>query len=68
MTRKDHILIAKAFSVARTSCSRELGAGVLFAASNLATYLASDNSRFDREHFLAVVRGEKNFNSRPVRS
>ena len=26
-----------------------------------------DNPRFDREHFLAVVRGERDLNSRPAR-
>lgn len=30
--------------------------------------LYADNPRFSREHFLAVVRGERNLNSRPSRN
>ena len=42
--------------------------GILAAAEEIADSLARDNARFDREHFLAVVRGEKSLNSRPSRS
>ena len=38
-------------------------------ARRLATEIFErDNSRFNREHFLAVVRGERAVNSRPPRS
>ena len=37
------------------------------AARLIADELAADNPRFDREHFLAVVRGERDLNSRPGR-
>lgn len=30
--------------------------------------LYRDNARFNREHFLAVVRGERDLNSRPSRN
>jgi hypothetical protein len=35
------------------------------AVEDLASALHVDNPRFDRPHFLAVVRGEKDLNSRP---
>lgn len=34
---------------------------------SLANLFENDNERFDREHFLAVVRGERGVNSRPPR-
>lgn len=34
-------------------------------ATRLADIFQNDNSRFDREHFLAVVRGKRPVNSRP---
>lgn len=37
-------------------------------ASHIAEALAADNPRFNREHFLAVVRGERDLNSRPSRN
>lgn len=37
-------------------------------ACNLAYMFERDNSRFDREHFLAAVRGERSVNSRPPKS
>lgn len=45
----------------------ELMPAVRNVAEDIADALATDNPRFDREHFLAVVRGEKDLNSRPVR-
>ena len=42
--------------------------GIMNVASELADSLARDNSRFDKDHFLAVVRGEKELNSRPGRN
>jgi len=70
MTRKDYILIAAALRIPYNSFSknllygRELN-GVGSAAIALADALEQNNPRFDREHFLAVVRGEKDLNSRP---
>lgn len=37
-------------------------------AQDLAFIFERDNSRFSREQFLAVVRGERAINSRPPRS
>jgi len=34
----------------------------------LADALKRDNGRFDREHFLAVVRGERELQSRPPKA
>ena len=34
-------------------------------SQEFADTFARDNYRFDRDHFLAVVRGEKDLNSRP---
>jgi hypothetical protein len=42
--------------------------GVLYVTEEIADSLQRDNSRFNREHFLAVVRGEKELLSRPSRS
>jgi hypothetical protein len=42
--------------------------GIDYAADEIADALAQDNPRFNREHFLAVVHGEKDLNSRPRRS
>jgi len=47
--------------------SKEL-AGIYRVAYNLADRLAADNPRFNAGHFLAVVRGERDVNSRPVRN
>jgi hypothetical protein len=37
-------------------------------AAHIAEALASENPRFNREHFLAVVRGERDLNSHPSRN
>jgi len=42
--------------------------GIGSAAESIARALAADNSRFNREHFLAVVRGEKAITSRPAKA
>lgn len=82
MTRKDYILIAKTLKnhaifidhdediIPRTYSSLLIGQrniGVMRAAEALAYAMAEDNPRFDSEHFLSVVRGEKELNSRPTR-
>ena len=72
MTRKDYILIAQALRIPYNSFSRnplygrELN-GVGSSAIALADALEQDNPHFDRDHFLAVVRGEKDINSRPAK-
>ena len=77
MTRKDYIVIASALRDAyqkeemnnkhavqgepiRTSMQ-----ALEVASCSIATALGVDNHRFDRDHFLAVVRGEKSLTSRP---
>jgi hypothetical protein len=73
MTRKDYILIAEAL---RKSLVNEVelhgpdsgsAGGVRLAASQIAYFLKMDNARFDSDHFLAVVRGDKALDFRPVR-
>ena len=70
MTRKDYILIANALRMAvkDMSYSDAQISGILSATNNyLSLALKQQNPRFDREHFLAVVRGEKDLKSRPSR-
>jgi len=78
MTRKDYIVIAEALRVSlhreRTlpygngdNRSAEAQQAVLDVACEVADALKRDNSRFNREHFLAVVRGERELHSRPSR-
>ena len=79
MTRKDYIVIASALrdayqkeamdnkyapegEPARTNIQ-----GLETASCCIAAALRVDNDRFDRDHFLAVIRGEKSLNSRPSR-
>lgn len=70
MTRKDYILLARTvndiFECPGTPVDAYQSA-TLAVAERIADALAGDNPRFDREHFLAVVRGEKDLNSRPAR-
>lgn len=78
MTRKDYIVIAEALriTVHRTELDErtEGGAyphatsGVMAASEEIADALARDNCRFNRGHFLAVVRDEKDLHSRPGRT
>jgi hypothetical protein len=72
MTRKDYILIAEALRIPYLSEVRnespQHADGILMAASEIADSLQRDNLRFNREHFLAVVRGEKELMSRPSRN
>lgn len=46
--------------------SKELGA-IYRIAYTLADKFAADNVRFSTEHFLAVVRGERELSSRPTK-
>jgi hypothetical protein len=41
--------------------------GIDYASDEIADALAHDNARFDKDHFLAVVRGERDLRSRPSR-
>lgn len=77
MTRKDYILLASAMhdayrqtEVVYSGSAIELSAAINGASAmvdSISDVLGRDNPRFDREHFLAVVRGEKDLNSRPPR-
>jgi hypothetical protein len=71
MTRKDYILLAEALRVqfhrSALEQNQPMQDGVLNAAYEVADALQRDNSRFNREHFLAVVRGEKDLHSHPKR-
>lgn len=81
MTRKDYIAIAEALRYARGHAMAARGrdfttsdgpaemelAGVMAASEYIANAMKDDNPRFDREHFLAVVRGERELQSRPPR-
>jgi hypothetical protein len=73
MTRKDYILLAEALRVQfhpyrNHVWNSEAATAVLNVAEEIADTLQRDNSRFNREHFLAVVRGEKDLHSRPSRN
>jgi hypothetical protein len=73
MTRKDYILLAEALHKAgqiHVADDYQHGkkTGVAVAAEFVADALQRDNLRFNREHFLAVVRGEKELMSRPSRN
>jgi len=75
MTQKDYIRIARALLKGRHDALGEEpeldSQAVEFTIDTVAFFLAdelqNDNPRFDREHFLAVVRGEKALNSKPAR-
>jgi len=81
MTRKDYIAIAEALRFAKdnaVAAVRENGPdavaslnavvrGINGTAEYIANAMQDDNPRFDREHFLAVVRGERELTSRPKR-
>ena len=64
MTRKDYILIAEALRKAHaaTPISSAL------AIQLVSDALQKDNPKFNRDHFLAVVRGNKSLTSRPSRN
>jgi hypothetical protein len=73
MTRKDYIILARALnSTYRSACESKQSADVLEAilrtSYSVASELAADNSRFNGEHFMQVVRGVKDLNSRPSRN
>ena len=64
MTRKDYILIAGVFNrrinaIADGATDREIFGAVKSTAMHMATALATDNPRFDRERFLAACGVDK---------
>ena len=77
MTRKDYIAIAKVLAERHYCLREDLSLDsrerrdrlweLELTADNLTYMFADDNPRFDREHFLAVVRGERALESRPPR-
>jgi hypothetical protein len=73
MTRKDYIILAEALRKQYQQLDHAAGPlshendGVWCAAIEIAKALQRDNSRFNRDHFLAVVRGDKDLHSRPAR-
>jgi hypothetical protein len=73
MTRKDYILLANVLRIARNNASPATQGDLsLFVIDQLTEDLCSelkrDNPRFNREHFLAVVKGLKGLQSRPSRN
>ena len=69
MTRKDYILLAKTLNWEHENHKRnhlDLRT-VEYIAEGIAVALEGDNPRFNREHFLAVVAGERDLYSRPPR-
>lgn len=72
MTRKDYVVIAEALrdcfshSLDVYTCTNPQA--VLEISNRIAAGLANENPRFNREHFLAVVRGDKALHSRPSRN
>ena len=72
MTRKDYILLAEALRNAgdihvQDDFQRGKKTGVAVAVEFICDALQRDNSRFNRDHFLAVVHGEKDLHSHPRR-
>jgi hypothetical protein len=70
MTRKDYIRIARGLRTTYTSAceakqSPEVLEAILRTSYNVASELAADNSRFNGQHFMQVVRGCKALESRP---
>lgn len=72
MTRKDYILLADAFIRARCAIENrypmrrtEPMDGWIKSVTAVCDALGRQNPRFARDHFLAVVRGDKGLNSRP---
>jgi len=70
MTRKDYILIAEVLRIEYLNCDDGYRAeeAIHRIAMEMADMLHRDNPRFDREHFLAVVRGERELQSRSPKS
>ena len=59
MTRKDYVAIAEAMMAARADVSNQAISpkmALKFAEDRIASALAADNPRFDRERFLTACR------------
>jgi hypothetical protein len=69
MTRKDYIVIADILRQTRNAPFKpqEVMQTCDLMAEMFAVALAADNPRFDKQHFLAVARGQKPLVSRPNR-
>jgi hypothetical protein len=69
MTRRDYIHLARALmqTVERYEIGDDKRQAVLLAARAIANECQQDNPRFDPDHFLAVVRCERDLYSRPCR-
>jgi hypothetical protein len=66
MTRKDYILIAEVLRIEYLNAHGKWERDAINATSvSMADSLHRDNVRFNSEHFLAVIRGEKALMSRP---
>ena len=61
------LLQARDWEAFKTTTARQAQHHVVIQrlAEVFADVFETDNTRFDREHFLAVVRGERPVNSRP---
>ena len=70
MTRCDYIHIARALrqTVERYEVGDDKRCAVLMAARAIASECQLDNPRFNSDHFLAVVQGEKDLLSHPTRN
>jgi hypothetical protein len=68
MTRKDYIAIADALRIGYVYWQGPSELVVKNIAERIADKMELDNPRFDRNHFLAVVTGKKDLNSRPART
>jgi len=74
MTRKDYIAIAESlrFDLQRAKLGQlslnTAAYGIEYATEGIMNVLAADNPRFNRAHFLAVVHGERELQSRPSRA
>jgi hypothetical protein len=67
MTRKDYILLAEAFRTTRTLVATdEMLRGIDAVLDAVCISLKRDNDRFNKQHFVSVVKGERDLNSRPA--
>jgi ribosomal protein S27E len=70
-SRQHYIAVADALRKAHDDTPADVKADscpVCYAANYITDAFAQDNPRFNREHFLAVVKGERELTSRPPRN
>ena len=66
MTAKDYVRLARAFrNTLAESNEPEYRMAVRSAAYQVSCECAEDNPKFDREHFMAVVNGDRDLLSKP---